>query len=61
MDDFNAIRTLNLQFEMQKADSTHGIGSFFRVVFNFSARKIFPAALAGVAFHPPTAAGAARV
>ena len=48
MDDFNAIRALNLQFEMQKAGSTHGTGSFFRVIFNFSARKIFPATLAGV-------------
>ena len=60
MDDFNAIRALNLQFEMQKAGSTHGTGSFFRVIFNFSARKIFPAALADAAFHSPTAAGAAR-
>lgn len=50
MDDFNAIRALNLQFEMQKAGSTHGTGSFFRVIFNFSARKIFPATLAGAAF-----------
>jgi hypothetical protein len=46
--DFNAIRALNLQFEMQKAGSTHGTGSFFRVIFSFSARKIFPATLAGV-------------
>ena len=60
MDDFNAIRALNLQFEMQKAGSTHGTGSFFRVIFNFSARKIFPAASAGAAFHSPTAAGAAQ-
>ena len=60
MDDFNAIRALNLQFEMQKAGSTHGTGSFFRVIFNFSARKIFPAALADAAFRAPTAAGAAR-
>lgn len=51
MDDFNAIRALNLQFEMQKAGSTHGTGSFFRVIFNFSARKIFPAALADAAFY----------
>lgn len=50
MDDFNAIRALNLQFEMQKAGSTHGTGSFFRVIFNFSARKIFPAALAALLF-----------
>lgn len=48
MYDFNAIRALNLQFEMQKAGSTHGTGSFFRVIFSFSARKIFPATLAGV-------------
>ena len=48
MDDFNAIRALNLQFEMQKT------GSFFRVIFNFSARKIFPAALADAAFYSPT-------
>lgn len=54
MDDFNAIRALNLQFEMQKAGSTHGTGSFFRVIFNFSARKIFPAALADAAFYSPT-------
>lgn len=37
VDDFNAIRALNLQFEMQKAGSMCGTGSFFRVVFNFSA------------------------
>ena len=48
MYDFNAIRALNLQFEMQKAGSTHGTGSFFRVMFSFSARKIFPSTLAGV-------------
>lgn len=54
MDDFNAIRALNLQFEMQKDGSTHGTGSFFRVIFNFSARKIFPAALADAAFYSPT-------
>lgn len=30
MDDFNAIRALNLQFEMQKAGSTHGTGSFMK-------------------------------
>ena len=60
MDDFNAIRALKLQFEMQKAGPTHGTGSFFRVIFNFSVRKIFPAALADAAFHSPTAAGAAR-
>lgn len=48
MYDFNAIRALNLQFEMQKAGSTHGTGLFFRVIFSFSARKIFPATLAGV-------------
>ena len=54
VDDFNAIRALNLQFEMQKAGSTHGTGSFFRVIFNFSARKIFPAALADAAFYSPT-------
>lgn len=59
-DNFTAIRALNLQFEMQKAGSTHGTGSFFRVIFNFSVRKIFPAALADAAFHSPTAAGAAR-
>lgn len=35
--DFNAIRALNLQFEMQKAGSMCGTGSFFRVVLNFSA------------------------
>ena len=45
MYDFNAIRALNLQFEMQKAGSTHGPGLFFRVIFNFSVRKIFPATL----------------
>ncbi len=54
MDDFNAIRALNLQFEMQKAGSMCGTGSFFRVIFNFSVRKIFPAALADAAFHSPT-------
>lgn len=54
VDDFNAIRALNLQFEMQKAGSTHGTGSFFRVIFNFSARKIFPAALVDAAFYSPT-------
>lgn len=30
---------------MQKVGSTHGTGSFFRVIFNFSARRIFPATL----------------
>lgn len=59
-DDFNAISVANLQFEMQKAGSMCETGSFFRVVFNFSVRKIFPAALAGAAFHSPTAAGAAQ-
>ena len=54
VDDFNAIRALNLQFKMQKAGSMCGTGSFFRDVFNFSARKIFPAASAGAAFHSPT-------
>ena len=32
----------------RKADSKLGVGSFFRVIFSFSARKIFPATLAGV-------------
>lgn len=59
-DNFNAIPVPNLQSEMQKAGSTHETGSFFRVIFNFSVRKIFPAALADAAFHSPTAAGAAR-
>ena len=59
-DDFNAILASNLQSEMQKAGFVCGTGSFFRGVFNFSARKIFPAALAGAAFHSPTAAEAAR-
>lgn len=54
-DNFNAISVPNLQSEMQKAGSTHGTGSFFRVIFNFSVRKIFPAALADAAFHSPTA------
>ena len=43
--DVNAIRARNLQFEMQKAGSMCGTGSFFRVIFNFSARRIFPATL----------------
>ena len=43
VDDFNAIRALNLQFKMQKAGSMCGTGSFFRVVFNFCVRKIFTA------------------
>lgn len=60
VDDFNVIRALNLQLEMQKAGSKHGTGSFFRVIFNFSARKIFPAALAVAAFRSLTAAGAAQ-
>lgn len=34
----------------RKADSKLGVGSFFRVIFSFSARKIFPATLAGAAF-----------
>ena len=59
-DDFNAILAPKLQSEMQKAGSMCGTGSFFRVIFNFSVRKIFPAALADAAFHSPTAAGAAR-
>ena len=54
VDDLNAISMPDLQFEMQKAGSTHGTGSFFRVIFNFSARKIFPAALADAAFYSPT-------
>jgi len=29
----------------RKADSKLGVGSFFRVVFNFSVRRIFPATL----------------
>lgn len=45
VDNFNAIPAPNLQSEMQKAGSTHGTGSFFRVIFNFSARRIFPATL----------------
>lgn len=45
VDDFNAIRALNLQFKMQKAGSMCGTSSFFRVVFNFSVRRIFPATL----------------
>ena len=45
VDDFNAIRALNLQFEMQKAGFMCGTGSFFRVVFDFSVRSIFPAML----------------
>ena len=48
VDDLNAISMPDLQSEMQKA------GSFFRVIFNFSARKIFPAASAGAAFYSPT-------
>ena len=45
VDDFNAIRALNLQFKMQKAGSMCGTGSFFCVVFNFSVRRIFPTTL----------------
>lgn len=45
VDNFNAIPAPNLQSEMQKAGSSHGTGSFFRVIFNFSARRIFPATL----------------
>lgn len=44
-DNFNAIPAPNLQSEMQKAGSMCGTGSFFRVIFNFSVRKIFPATL----------------
>lgn len=51
---FNAIPAPNLQSEMQKAGSMCGTGSFFRVIFSFSARKIFPATLAGAAFYSPT-------
>ena len=47
VDDLNAISMPDLQSEMQKAGSMCGTGSFFRDVFNFSARKIFPAASAG--------------
>lgn len=54
VDDLNAISMPDLQSEMQKAGSMCGTGSFFRDVFNFSARKIFPAASAGAAFHSPT-------
>lgn len=49
-DNFNAIRALNLQFEMQKAGSMCGTSSFFRVVFNFSVRRIFPATLSKYCF-----------
>lgn len=45
VDDLNAISMPDLQSEMQKAGSMCGTGSFFRDVFNFSARKIFPATL----------------
>ena len=38
----------------RKADSKLGVGSFFRVIFSFSVRKIFPATLAGAAFYSPT-------
>lgn len=44
-DNFNAIPAPNLQSEMQKAGSMCGTGSFFRVVFDFSVRRIFPAML----------------
>ena len=45
VDDLNAISMPDLQSEMQKAGSMCGTGSFFRVIFNFSVRKIFPATL----------------
>lgn len=45
VDDLNAISMPDLQSEMRKAGSMCGTGSFFRDVFNFSARKIFPATL----------------
>lgn len=45
VDDLNAISMPDLQSEMQKAGSMCGTGSFFRDVFNFSARRIFPATL----------------
>ena len=45
VDDLNAISMPDLQSEMQKAGSMCGTGSFFRDVFNFSVRRIFPATL----------------
>lgn len=54
MDDFNAIRALNLQFEMQKAGSTHGTAHFFVLFLIFPPEKSFPAALADAAFYSPT-------
>lgn len=45
VDDLNAISMPDLQSEMQKAGSMCGTGSFFRVVFDFSVRSIFPAML----------------
>lgn len=45
VDDLNAISVPDLQSEMQKAGSMCGTGSFFRDVFNFSVRRIFPATL----------------
>lgn len=45
VDDLNAISMPDLQSEMQKAGSMCGTGSFFRDVFNFFARRIFPATL----------------
>lgn len=45
VDDLNAISMPDLQSEMQKAGSMCGTSSFFRDVFNFSVRRIFPATL----------------
>ena len=55
VDDFNAIRALNLQFEMQKAGSMCGIGSFFRVIviLIFPSEEFFPQRLVNTAFYSP--------
>lgn len=53
VDDFNAIRALNLQFEMQKAGSMCGTGSFFRVILIFPSEKFFPQRLVNTAFYSP--------
>lgn len=53
VDDFNAIRALNLQFEMQKAGSMCGTGSFFRVILIFPSEEFFPQRLVNTTFYSP--------
>lgn len=54
VDDFNAIRALNLRFETQKAGSMCGTGSFFVPFLIFPSEEFFPQCLVNTAFYSPT-------